>query len=106
MATVNQRYHPSSRGWYEIFQRDTTKAVVGATTGILDRPQFLVLEHHDHHGRLLRAVGRKVPLRPDQGRQVAEYLTRGWPRSPYDRDPLFLAGGTAQVVADVPPQRV
>ncbi|WP_245240154.1 ATP-dependent DNA ligase [Streptomyces erythrochromogenes] len=77
----DQRYLPGSRGWTKIRRRDTTEAVVGAVTGSPARPQLLVLGRHDQAGRL-RAVGRTVPLRPDQALHVAEHLApaeRGHP---------------------------
>ncbi|MGW6940260.1 ATP dependent DNA ligase [Streptomyces xanthophaeus] len=63
-----------NRGWSKVRRRDSTEALVGAITGTLARPQLLVLGRHDDTGRL-RTVGRTVPLRPEQARQVAEHLT-------------------------------
>ncbi|MFF1341681.1 hypothetical protein ACFVYT_27880 [Streptomyces sp. NPDC058290] len=60
--------------WRAQCRRDTPEAVIGAITGTLGRPLFLVLGHHDQAGRL-RAVGRTVALRPEAARQVAEHLT-------------------------------
>ncbi|MFJ3637552.1 ATP-dependent DNA ligase [Streptomyces sp. NPDC090112] len=71
---MNQRYLPNHRGWTKVRRRDTTEAVIGAITGTLTRPQLLVLGRHDGAGRL-RAVGRTVPLRPEQARQISEHLT-------------------------------
>ncbi|MFE5560255.1 ATP-dependent DNA ligase [Streptomyces sp. NPDC056544] len=70
---MNQRYLPNHRGWTKIRRRDTTEAVLGAITGTLIRPQLLVLGRYDGAGRL-RAVGRTVPLRPEQARQISEHL--------------------------------
>ncbi|MFD9458842.1 hypothetical protein ACFWBC_37935 [Streptomyces sp. NPDC059985] len=57
-------------------RRDTREAIIGAVTvtGILARPQLLILGRHDPAGRLC-AVGRTVALGPVQVRQVAEHLT-------------------------------
>ncbi|MFD7554603.1 ATP-dependent DNA ligase [Streptomyces sp. NPDC059835] len=79
MAT---RYLPGFRGRTKIGRRDTTKAVIGAVTSTLARPQLLVLGRHEATGRL-RAVGRTVPLRRDQARQVAEHLTAADPSHPW-----------------------
>ncbi|WP_331747292.1 hypothetical protein OG365_40195 (plasmid) [Streptomyces sp. NBC_00853] len=57
----------------KIRHRDTTEAVIGAITCTLIRPQLLVLGRHDGAGGL-RAVGRTVPLRPEQARQISEHL--------------------------------
>ncbi|MEU4730470.1 ATP-dependent DNA ligase [Streptomyces sp. NPDC023588] len=66
---VNQPYRPAVRGWTKVRRRDTTEAIIGATTGTLTCPPLFVLGRHDPAGRL-RAVGRTVPLRPEQARQV------------------------------------
>ncbi|MFD6465629.1 hypothetical protein [Streptomyces goshikiensis] len=55
--------------------------MIGAVTCTLTRPQFLVFGRHDEAGRL-RAVGRTVPLRPEQARQVAEQLAPAGPDTP------------------------
>ncbi|MER8098118.1 ATP-dependent DNA ligase [Streptomyces goshikiensis] len=78
----SQRYLPGYRGWTKIRRRDTTEAVVSAVTGTLTRPQLLILGRHDQAGRL-RAVGRTVPLRPEQARQVAEHLAPAGPGHPW-----------------------
>ncbi|MER5728919.1 hypothetical protein ABT084_11365 [Streptomyces sp. NPDC002138] len=64
------------------WRRDTTEAVIGAITGTLAHPQLLVLGRYDDEGRL-RAIGRTVPLRPEQSRQVAEHLTAVDPDHPW-----------------------
>ncbi|WP_260618006.1 ATP-dependent DNA ligase [Streptomyces sp. WAC07149] len=79
---MTTRYLPGYGGWTKIKRRDTSEAIIGAITGTLTRPQLLVLGRHDEHGRL-RAVGRTVALRPDQVRQVAEYLTAARPGHPW-----------------------
>ncbi|MFE1789323.1 ATP-dependent DNA ligase [Streptomyces sp. NPDC059525] len=79
---MSTRYLPGHRGWTKIRRRDTTEAVIGAVTGTLTRPQLLILGRHDETGQL-RAVGRTVPLRPDQARQVAEHLAAAGPGHPW-----------------------
>ncbi len=79
---VNQPYRPSVRGWTKIRRRDTTEAITGAITGTLTRPQLLVLDRHDPASRL-RAVGRTVPLRQEQARQVGEHLAATGPGHPW-----------------------
>ncbi|MFJ6785283.1 ATP-dependent DNA ligase [Streptomyces yangpuensis] len=80
---MNQRYLPNHRGWTKVRRRDTTEAVIGAITGTLIRPQLLVLGRHDDTG-LLRAVGRTVPLRPEQARQISEHLAPGDAGHPWE----------------------
>ncbi|MFI5987794.1 ATP-dependent DNA ligase [Streptomyces sp. NPDC051555] len=80
--SMAQKYLPGYRGWTKIRRRDTTEAVIGAITGTLAHPQLLVLGRYDNAGRL-RSVGRTVPLRPEQSRQVAEHLTAADPGHPW-----------------------
>ncbi|WP_445270424.1 ATP-dependent DNA ligase [Streptomyces sp. DSM 41634] len=80
---MNQPYRPSVRGWTKVRRRDTTEAIIGAITGTLARPQLLVLGRHDPAGRL-RAVGRTVPLHPEQARQVGEHLAAPGPGHPWE----------------------
>ncbi|MFD3779460.1 ATP-dependent DNA ligase [Streptomyces sp. NPDC058612] len=89
----SQRYVPGYRGWTKIRRRDTTEAVVGAVTGALTRPQLLILGRHDQAGRL-RAVGRTVPLRPEQARQVAERLAPAGPGHPWTGVKFAAAWGS------------
>ncbi|MER7764621.1 ATP-dependent DNA ligase [Streptomyces sp. NPDC097619] len=70
---METRYLPGFRGWTKVHRRDSTEAVVGAVTGTLTRPQVLILGRLDADGRL-HPVGRTVPLRPEQPRQVSEHL--------------------------------
>lgn len=70
------------RGWTKIRRRDTTEAIIGAVTGTLTRRQLLILGRHDQTGRL-RAVGRTVPLRPEQARQVGGHLAAAGPGHPW-----------------------
>ncbi|WP_243879397.1 ATP-dependent DNA ligase [Streptomyces sp. KS 21] len=92
-----QRYLPGYRGWTKIRRRDTTEAVIGAVTGALTRPQLLILGRHDRAGRL-RAVGRTVPLRPEQARQVAEYLAPAGPGHPWTGVKFAAAWGSRDVL--------
>ncbi|MFJ3205731.1 hypothetical protein [Streptomyces sp. NPDC086989] len=80
---MNTRYLPGYRGRTKIGRRDSAEAIIGAVTGTLTRPQFLVLGRHDPNGRL-RAVGRTVPLRPDVSRQVGEHLAAAGPGHPFE----------------------
>ncbi|MFK0238621.1 ATP-dependent DNA ligase [Streptomyces vinaceus] len=79
---LTSRYLPAYRGWTKIRRRDTTEAVIGAITGNLTRPQFLILGRHDQTGQL-RAVGRTVPLRPEASRRVGEHLAAAGPGHPW-----------------------
>ncbi|MFE1413437.1 ATP-dependent DNA ligase [Streptomyces sp. NPDC058746] len=79
---LTSKYLPSYRRWTKIRRRDTTEAVIGAVTGTYARPQLLILGRHDETGRL-RTVGRTVPLRPAQARQVADHLTAADPGHPW-----------------------
>ncbi|MFD9420885.1 hypothetical protein ACFWC9_40400 [Streptomyces goshikiensis] len=97
----SQRYLPGYRGWTKIRRRDTTETVIGAVTGTLTRPQLLVLGRHDEAGRL-RAVGRTVPLRPEQARQVAEHLAPAGPGHPWMGVKFAAAWGSRDIL-DGPP---
>ncbi|MGW9370302.1 hypothetical protein ACWGVR_09820 [Streptomyces xanthophaeus] len=94
----------------KIRRRDTTEAVVGAVTGTLARPQLLVLGRHDQAGGL-RAVGRTVPLRPDQARHVAEHLVAADGGHPWTGVKFAASWGSRDVlvrpdlVAEVSPDR-
>ncbi|MFD4923009.1 ATP-dependent DNA ligase [Streptomyces goshikiensis] len=92
-----QRYLPGYRGWTKIRRRDTTETVIGAVTGALTRPQLLVLGRHDQAGRL-RAVGRTVPLRPEQARQVAEHLAPAGSGHPWTGVKFAAAWGSRDVL--------
>ncbi|MGW0367284.1 hypothetical protein [Streptomyces sp. NPDC002990] len=92
-----QRYLPGYRGWTKIRRRDTTEAVIGAITGTLARPGLLVLGRHDEAGRL-RTVGRTVPLRPEQARQVVEYLAAAGPGHPWEGVRFAAAWGSRDVL--------
>ncbi|MGW7458445.1 ATP-dependent DNA ligase [Streptomyces sp. NPDC054797] len=94
---VNQPYRPAVRGWTKVRRRDTTEAVIGAITGTLTCPQLLVLGRHDPSGRL-RAVGRTVPLRPEQARQVGEHLAATDPGHPWERVRFASAWGSRDVL--------
>ncbi|WP_318275328.1 ATP-dependent DNA ligase [Streptomyces pharetrae] len=67
MRGSGQRYLPGSRALYKVCRRGTTEAVVGAITGIVRRPQALVLGRLDEAGAFRPPVGRSTPLRPDPG---------------------------------------
>ncbi|MET7533895.1 ATP-dependent DNA ligase [Streptomyces goshikiensis] len=97
----SQRYLPGYRGWTKIRRRDTTEAVIGAVTGTLTRPQLLVLGRHDEAGRV-RAVGRAVPLRPEQARQVAEHLAPAGPGHPWTGVKFAAAWGSRDVLDAIP----
>ncbi|MGW2987125.1 ATP-dependent DNA ligase [Streptomyces goshikiensis] len=97
----SQRYLPGYRGWTKIKRRDTTEAVIGAVTGTLTRPQLLVLGRHDEAGRL-RAVGRTVPLRPEQARQVAEHLAPAGPGHPWTGVKFAAAWGSRDILDAIP----
>lgn len=79
---LTSKYLPNYRAWTKVPRRATTEAITGAITGTLTRPQLLVLGRHDDAGRL-RAVGRTVPLRPEQARLVAEHLAAADPGQPW-----------------------
>ncbi|WP_420077961.1 hypothetical protein ACN6AT_00435 [Streptomyces sp. JL4002] len=81
---MDQRYLSNHRGWTKICRRDTTEAIIGAITGTLARPQLLVIGRHDEAGRL-RAVGRTVPLRQEQARQISEHLAPADTGHPWER---------------------
>ncbi|WP_371614102.1 hypothetical protein [Streptomyces sp. NBC_00454] len=95
-----KKYLAGYRGWTKIRRRDTTEAVIGAITGTLARPQLLVLGRHDAAGRL-RAVGRTVPLRPEQARPIAEHLTAADPDHPWTRVRFAAAWGSREVLDTV-----
>ncbi|MDK9496178.1 hypothetical protein QEZ40_000522 [Streptomyces katrae] len=94
---MTTRYLTGYRGWTKIRRRDTTEAVIGAVTGTLARPQLLILGRGDEHGGL-RAVGRTVALRPDQARQVAEYLTAAGSGHPWTGVRFAAAWGSRDVL--------
>ncbi|WP_235441330.1 ATP-dependent DNA ligase [Streptomyces sp. Mg1] len=94
---MNQRYLPNFRGWTKIRRRDTAEAVIGAITGTLIRPQLLVLGRHDAAGRL-RTIGRTVPLRPEQARQVSEHLASTEPGHPWEGALFAAAWGSRDVL--------
>ncbi|WP_329201873.1 MULTISPECIES: ATP-dependent DNA ligase [unclassified Streptomyces] len=92
------RYMPGHReAWTKVRRRDTTEAIIGATTGTLTRPQLLVLGRHDHDGRL-RAVGRTVPLRTEAARLVAEHLTAAGPGHPWEGVTFAATWGSRDVL--------
>ncbi|WP_369776335.1 hypothetical protein [Streptomyces sp. R33] len=111
---MGQPYRPAVRGWIKVRRRDTSEAIIGAITGTLARPQLLVLGRHDPAGRL-RAVGRTVPLRPEQARQVGEHLAATDPGHPWDgvrftstwgsRDVLDVVLVRPELVAEVSADR-
>ncbi|MFF5808670.1 hypothetical protein [Streptomyces sp. NPDC012746] len=82
LKPLNSRYRLGYRGWIKIRRRDTTEAIIGAITGTLTRPSLLILARLDAGGRL-RAVGRSVPLRPEQSRRVGERLVAAEPGHPW-----------------------
>ncbi|MEU9182045.1 ATP-dependent DNA ligase [Streptomyces sp. NPDC048550] len=71
---MNHPYRTGYRGWYKLRRRDTTEAVIGAVTGTLTRPRFLLLGRHDPHGHL-HSIGRTAPLRPEAARLIGGNLT-------------------------------
>ncbi len=94
---LTSKYLPTYRGWTKIRRRDTTETIVGAITGTLTRPQLLILGRHDQTGRL-RPVGRTVPLRADQARQVAEHLTPADPGHPWEGARFTASWGSRDVL--------
>ncbi|MET9700001.1 ATP-dependent DNA ligase [Streptomyces sp. NPDC006529] len=97
---TNQKYLPGYRGWTKAERRDTTEVVIGAITGTLTRPQLLILGRHDTEGRL-RTVGRTVPLRPEQARQVAEHLAAAAPGHPWTGARFAAAWGSRDALEPV-----
>ncbi|MBT1187245.1 ATP-dependent DNA ligase [Streptomyces sp. CJ_13] len=97
VKAMGQRYVTGARAWTKVRRRDTTEAVIGAVTGTLTRPQLLVLGRHDEAGRL-RAVGRTVPLRPEQARQVAEHLAPADPGHPWMGVKFAAAWGSRDIL--------
>ncbi|MFF2579848.1 hypothetical protein [Streptomyces goshikiensis] len=94
-------YLPGCRGWTKIRGQDTTEAVIGAVTCTLTRPQLLVFGRHDEAGRL-RTVGRAVPLRPEQARQVAEQLAPAGPGDPWTGVKFAAAWGSRDILDAIP----
>ncbi|MEV8533225.1 ATP-dependent DNA ligase [Streptomyces sp. NPDC051211] len=94
---LTSRYLPGYRGWTKVRRRDTTEAIIGAITGTLTRPGFLVLGRYDAADRL-RAVGRTVPLRPDVSRQVGEHLAEADPGHPFEGVRFTAAWGSRDVL--------
>ncbi|MEU9237098.1 ATP-dependent DNA ligase [Streptomyces subrutilus] len=111
---LTSKYLPNYRGWTKVRRRDTTEAIVGAIAGTLTRPQLLILGRHDAAGRL-RPVGRTVPLRVDQARQVGEHLAPAGPGHPWEgarftatwgsRDVLDITVVRPELVAEVSADR-
>ena len=97
IKNMEQRYLPRTRAWTKVRRRDTTEAIIGAITGTLTRPPLLILGRHDSTGRL-RTVGRTVPLRPDQARQVAEHLTPAAPGHPWTGVRIASTRGSRDVL--------
>ncbi|MFE5621039.1 ATP-dependent DNA ligase [Streptomyces virginiae] len=99
VKAMNQRYRPRvrDRAWTKIRRRDTTEAIIGAITGVLTRPQLLILGRHDPTGRL-RPIARTVPLRPDAARQLAEHLTPAGSGHPWSGAKFSSAWGTRDVL--------
>ncbi|MFJ6722484.1 hypothetical protein [Streptomyces sp. NPDC091259] len=81
----------------KVRRRDTSEAIIGATTGTFTRPQLLVLGRHDRDGRL-RAVGRTVPLRTEAARLVAEHLTAADPGHPWEGVTFAATWGSRDVL--------
>ncbi|WP_437086522.1 hypothetical protein [Streptomyces sp. enrichment culture] len=94
---LTTRYLPGYRGWTKVRRRDTIEAIIGAITGTLPRPQLLVLGRLDTGGRL-RAVGRTVPLRAEQSRQVAEHLAPAGSGHPFEGVRFTAAWGSRDVL--------
>ncbi|MFD7631114.1 hypothetical protein ACFV7Q_34710 [Streptomyces sp. NPDC059851] len=94
---LTSKYLPSYRGWTKVRRRDTTEAIIGAVTGTLTHPGLLVLARHDQAGRL-RAVGRTVPLRPEQARQVGEHLSVAGPGHPFEGVRFAASWGSRDVL--------
>ncbi|MFI8281090.1 RNA ligase family protein [Streptomyces sp. NPDC085929] len=91
-------YMPGHRGaWTKVRRRDTTEAIIGATTGTLTRPQLLILGRHDQDGRL-RTVGRTVPLRTEAARLVAEHLAAAGPGHPWEGVTFAATWGSRDVL--------
>ncbi|MEV5864302.1 ATP-dependent DNA ligase [Streptomyces sp. NPDC052071] len=82
VKSLTGRYRPGVRGWTKVRRRNTTEALIGAVTGSLHRPQVLLLGRYDTTGRL-RLVGKTVPLKPAQARDLAEHLTAAGPEHPW-----------------------
>lgn len=94
---MRQPYQPGSRGWYKLRRRDTTEAIIGATTGTFARPQLLLLGRHDQHGHL-RPVGRTGPLRPEAARLVAGSLTAAGEEHPWRGMRFSSAWGSRDIL--------
>ncbi|MER7736635.1 hypothetical protein ABTX80_37765 [Streptomyces erythrochromogenes] len=75
VKAMNQPSRPGHRGWYKLCRRDTTKAIIGAITGTLIRPQLLLLGRHDH------------PRRPPPHRPLASRSGPPGRREPHRRGP-------------------
>ncbi|THA28111.1 ATP-dependent DNA ligase [Streptomyces sp. A1547] len=92
------RYMPGHRGaWTKGRRRDTTEAIIGATTGTLTRPQLLLLGRHDQTGRL-RTVGRTVPLRTEAAHLVAEHLAAADPGHPWEGVTFAATWGSRDIL--------
>ncbi|MFD8710913.1 hypothetical protein ACFV07_10665 [Streptomyces anulatus] len=104
-----QSYRPGARRWLKVRARQTTEAVVGATTGTLGRPRPLVLGRYDAAGRL-RYVGKTTEVSPADARQLADQLTPAAPGAHPWEGARFSAGwGRGGDVLDttlVVPERV
>ncbi|WP_309050488.1 hypothetical protein [Streptomyces sp.] len=77
-----QRHLPGARVLYKVRRRDSTEAVVGATTGTVRRPQHPCWAASTRPGRSGRSAA-VPPLRPDAVRDLAERLTPAGPRHPW-----------------------
>lgn len=67
---------------YKVRRRDSTEAVVGATTGTVRRPQHPCWAASTRPGRSGRSAA-VPPLRPDAVRELADRLTPAGPRHPW-----------------------
>ncbi|WP_369779909.1 ATP-dependent DNA ligase [Streptomyces sp. R33] len=93
VKAMNQPYRPGHRGWYKLRRRNTTEAIIGAITGILIRPQLLLLGRRDAEGHL-RPIGRTAPLRAEMARLVGGNVTAADTGHPWEGRRFASAWGS------------
>jgi ATP-dependent DNA ligase len=79
---ADQPYLPGRRGWRKIRSRDTAEAIVGAVTGLITRPDTLLLGRYTPDGQL-RLVARTTPLTPALRAELGRLLTSARPQHPW-----------------------
>ncbi|WP_037634646.1 ATP-dependent DNA ligase [Streptomyces katrae] len=97
VKAMDDPYRTGYRGWYKLRRRDTTEAVIGAITGALTRPRFLLLGRHDPCGHL-QPMGRTAPLRPEAARLVGGNLTAAGPEHPWTGTRFTSAWGSRDLL--------